>query len=141
MEYIFGSDVIKGKKYKKILHYLCTIADKIYFTFYEGLMINEEILELGKECTIIDVPNKIRQQFDANVIGYEINNFIILYIFEKESLYDLLSDRMDGAVLFYNGSTEIIYIRLNDFRDIYIQTNDQELIKKFSDIENNYSKN
>lgn len=141
MEYIFSSDVIKGKKYKKILHYLCTIADKIYFTFYEDLMINEEILELGKECTIIDVPKKIRQQFDANVIGYEINIFIILYIFENESLYDLLSDRVDGAVLFYNGSMEIIYIRLNDFGDIYIQTNDQELIKEFSDIENNYSEN
>jgi hypothetical protein len=135
MDYIFSSDIIKGKKYKKIVHYLCDVADKIYFTFYEDLMLNNKILELEQKCKIISVPKKIREQFDTDIIGYEVNIFITMYIFEYNSLYDLLRDRVYGAVLFYSGNSEIVYIQLEDFNDIYIQTNDKNLIKEFSNIE------
>ena len=135
MDYIFSSDIIKGKKYKKIVNYLCDVADKIYFTFYEDLMLNNKILELEQKCKIISVPKKIREQFDTDIIGYEVNIFITMYIFEYNSLYDLLRDRVYGAVLFYSGNSEIVYIQLEDFNDIYIQTNDKNLIKEFSNIE------
>lgn len=38
--YIFP-DVIKGKKYKNLVNYLCNVADKIYFMFYEDMMYND----------------------------------------------------------------------------------------------------
>lgn len=98
-------------------------------------MLNNKILELEQKCKIISVPKKIREQFDTDIIGYEVNIFITMYIFEYNSLYDLLRDRVYGAVLFYSGNSEIVYIQLEDFNDIYIQTNDKNLIKEFSNIE------
>lgn len=41
MSFLFSPDIIKGKKYKKIVHYLCNVADVIYFTFYEDLSLND----------------------------------------------------------------------------------------------------
>lgn len=134
MYYIFSSDIIKGNRYKKIVHYLCGVADKIYFTFYRDLMTNDKVLELEEKCKIISVPKKLRERFDTDIIGYEVDIFITKYIFEYNSLYDLLRDRVYGAVLFYSGNSEIVYIQLDDFNDIYIETNDKNLIKEFSDI-------
>lgn len=134
MEFIFSSDSIKGKKYKKLVHYLCNVADIIYFTFYEDLMFNDKVLELEQNCKIISVPKRIREQFDADIIGYEIDNFITMFIFEHNSFYDLLRDRPFGTVLFYSGNSEIIHIKLDVFNYIYVQTNDNNLIKEFTDV-------
>lgn len=97
-------------------------------------MLNDKVLELEQNCKIISVPKRISEQFDADVIGYEIDNFVTMFIFEHNSLYDLLCDRPYGAVLFYSGNSAIIYIELEVFDDIYVKTNDNNLIKEFTDI-------
>lgn len=135
MEFIFSPNAIRGKIYKKIFHYLYNKADTVYFTFYEDMMSNNEILELGQRCKRVSVPRRIREFFDSDVVGYEVDIFIRMYIYEHNSLYDLLRDRVYGAILFYSGNNRIIYIQLEDFDDIYIKTNDKILIKEFIDIE------
>lgn len=130
MEFIFSPNTIKGKKYKKIFHYLCNRADIVYFTYYEDMMSNNEILELGQRCKSVSVPWRIRKCFDADIVGYEVDIFIMKYIYEHSSLYDLLRDRVYGAILFYSGNNKIIYIQLEDFDDIYITTKDEILIKE-----------
>lgn len=135
MNFLFSPDSIKGKKYKKLVHYLCNVADVIYFTFYEDLSLNDKVLELEQNCKSISVPKRIRERFDADVFGYEIDDYIAKFIFEYNSFYGLLRDRPYGTVLFYSGNSEIIHIELEVFDDIYIVTNDDNLIKEFTDIQ------
>lgn len=111
------------------------MADVIYFTFYEDLSLNDKVLELEQNCKSISVPKRIRERFDADVFGYEIDDYIAKFIFQYNSFYDLLRDRPYGTVLFYSGNSEIIHIELEVFDDIYIVTNDDNLIKEFKDIQ------
>lgn len=138
MVYTFFPDVIKGKEYNNLVNYLCNVADKIYFMFYEDMMYNDRILELEQNCKKINVPRRIREHMNEgmNIIGYEMDIFITMYIFEYNSFYDLLRDTPYGVVLFYSGDDRIIYVHLNDFDDIYITTDDRKLIKELSYIEN-----
>ena len=48
MVYTFFPDVIKGKEYNNLVNYLCNVADKIYFMFYEDMMYNDRILEFAQ---------------------------------------------------------------------------------------------
>ena len=135
MNFLFSPDSIEGKKYKKLVHYLCNVADVIYFTFYEDLSLNDKVLELEQNGKRIRVPKRIRERFDADVFGYEIDDYIAKFIFQYNSFYDLLRDRPYGTVLFYSGNNEIIHIELEVFDDIYVDTNDNNLIKEFTDIQ------
>ena len=122
---------IKGKKYKKIFSYLCSVSDIIYFTYYEDMMINEEIFALSEQCKRLEIPQKIRNLTDRSVIGYQIDIFIRNYLFEKEDISNLFADREWGEILFYKGEDRIAYIYEDDWGgDICIQTDEEELIKE-----------
>ena len=136
--FILDLNTLKNNLYKMIFCYLCDTSDIIYLTFYEDLMINEKIFELGELCEQVNVSKKIRNKFDANVIGYKVDVMIERYIYEQENICNLLGDREYGGILFYQGETEVAYIQMTDFKDIYIRTNDKGLIKKLLAIEHNY---
>ena len=60
MYFTFDYIALKNKLYKMIFCYLCDRSDIIYLTFYEDLMINKKIFELGELCEYVNVPKKIR---------------------------------------------------------------------------------
>ena len=79
MEYTFWVDIIGGKKYKKIVHYLCNVSDAIYFTYYDDYMINDDIFKFSKMCKKVTIPHQLTRKISVNenVVGYEIDIHII----------------------------------------------------------------
>lgn len=75
MNFLFSPDSIKGKKYKKLVHYLCNVADVIYFTFYEDLSLNDKVLELEQNGKRIRVPKRIRERFDDIYVDTSDNEY------------------------------------------------------------------
>ena len=78
--FILDLNTLKNNLYKMIFCYLCNTSDIIYLAFYEDLMINEKIFELGALCEQVNVPKEIRNEFDANIIGYKVDVMIERYI-------------------------------------------------------------
>lgn len=136
MGFILDMHAIKGKTYKKIFSYLCDVSDIIYFTYYdyEDMMINDEIFELSEQCRRVEVPRRIRDLTDRSVIGYQIDIFIRMYLFEKEDTFNLFADREWGEILFCKGEDRIAYIQEDDWGELCIQTDEEELIKELSKI-------
>lgn len=138
MHFLYWDDVVKNNWYKRIINYLCDVSNIIYFTYYDDYMIDDKILRLSETCKSVPVPLQIRRRFDPTVIGYEVDIFIKLYLFEYNSVYDLLSDREYGSVLFYNCDMEIAKFQRGDWDEIIIRTNDNKIIEDLRKLGNYY---
>ena len=136
--FCFDYDVISGGVYKKIIHNILDSANYVYFKFHEDMMIDEQVLQLRDTCNNANIPMTIRDE-NKDVVGYEINIFIKQFFFKYISFYELLNNLIYGEIFFFYEKEEIIAIQLSDFDEIYIKTNDKDMINVLLDVTEKYN--
>ena len=133
MLYVFDLEEIQGKKYKKLIQYLCEVSDYVYFTTYEKFVIYDGIPELAGLGTRASVPKELTEWCQGDVIGYETDIHVKQYFFMFDTLNQVLHDRLDEEnenVFFYQGEMQIARIHNTFHKTLYIFTEDEQLMKE-----------
>lgn len=123
MYYICDLEEIQGKKYKKLIQYLCEVSDYVYFTTHYKFVIYEGIPELADLGTRAQAPKELTQWCEGDVVGYETDIHVKQYFFTFDKMNEVLHDQLDEEnvnLFFYQGETQIARIYNTYWKQMHI---------------------
>ncbi len=133
----FSSHVLDKKHYIWTLQRLCNISEEVYFVSDDEELYNDRVYELCEKCLKVKTPKEIINKYTtetSTILGFIIDIHIKQFIYEYDSLFSFLGGKGSGGVLFCKNQKEIAAVVIDDFDDIYIETTDEDIIKKLSKI-------